>query len=188
MKITKTLALIALILFSVSIVAAAENLMTKKEVSYQVFPGDWNKKLLTDKNLGRFLDPDLDRATNKRKGLLADGKKEQRGVCYNYHWTKKDLRFVTIVVDLGKEYNLSKVNIVAFRNNEAYNPSFFDISVSSDNVKFTDAAKGTTWEKKGHYQRIAKANLTNIKCRYVKIKVGTSSTWINISEIEIFDK
>lgn len=188
MKITKTLALIALVLFSVSIVTAAENLMTKKEVSYQVFPGDWNKKLLTDKNLGRFLDPDLDRATNKRKGLLADGKKEQRGVCYNYHWTKKDLRFVTIVVDLGKEYNLSKVNIVAFRNNDAYNPSFFDISVSSDNVKFTDAAKGTTWEKKGHYQRIAKANLTNIKGRYVKIKVGTSSTWINISEIEIFDK
>ena len=130
MKTTKTIALIVLTILGVSIVTAAENLMTKKDVSYQVFPGDWNKKLINDKNLGKFLDPDLDRATNKRKGLLADGKKDQRAVCYNYHWTKKDLRFVTIVVDLGKEYNLSKVNIVAFRNNDAYNPSFFDISVS----------------------------------------------------------
>ena len=37
-------------------------------------------------------------------------------------------------------------------------------------------------------ERIAKAELSNIKGRYVKINVGTSSAWINISEIEIFDK
>lgn len=170
------------------VVCGAENLMKTAGVSYQVFPGDWNKKLQNDKNLGKFIDPDLDRVSGKRKGLLADGKTEQRGICYNYHWTLKNLRFVTIVVDLGKEQEISGLKLVAFQNNEAYKPSFFEVAASSDNVSYRDIAKGDQWETQKRYLRVAQVAVKDTKCRYLRIKIGTAVAWINISEIEVYGK
>ena len=119
---------------------------------------------------------------------LADGKTEQRGICYNYHWTLKDLRFVTIVVDLGKEQEISGLKLVAFQNNEAYKPSFFEVAASSDNVSYRDIAKGDQWETRKRYLRVAQVAAKDTKCRYLRIKIGTAVAWINISEIEVYGK
>ena len=174
-------------LFSLNL-CGAENLLTAAGASYTVFPGDWNKNLVNDKNLGKMIDPDFDRANEKRKGLLADGVTAQRAVCYNYHWTAKDQRFVTIVADLGKEYAVDSVRIVAFRNNEAYQPGNFEVAVSSDNIECKELAKGDAWVTKARYERIADVAASSVKCRYVRIKVWTCGSWINISEIGVFGK
>ena len=169
-------------------VAGAENLLAAPGASYTVFPGDWNKKLINDKNLGKYIDPDYDRATEKRRGLLTDGKTEQRAVCYNYHWTLKDQRFITIVADLGKESTIDNVQIVAFRNNDAYQPGKFEIAISNNNVEYTDLAKGDSWVVKKHYQCFADIPANGAKCRYIRIKVWTLGAWINISEIGVSGK
>ena len=166
----------------------AENLLSATGASYSVFPGDWNKNLVNDKNLGKMIDPDFDRATEKRKGMLADGVTAQRAVCYNYHWTAKDQRFVTIVADLGKKYAVDSVRIVAFRNNEAYQPGKFEVAVSSDNIEFKELAKGDNWGTRARYERFADVEASGAKCRYVRIKVWTCGSWINISEIGVFGK
>lgn len=177
-----------ILVFMAAALSGAENLMKAPGTSYMVFPGDWNKNLINDKNLGKMIDPDFDREKETRKGLLADGVTTQRGVCYNYHWTKKDLRFVTIVVDLGKECAIENVRIVAFRNNEAYQPGKFEVALSSDNIAYTELGKGDSWETKERYLQIADVASTGAKCRYVRIKVWTLGAWINISEIGITGK
>ena len=166
----------------------AENLLKAPGASYTVFPGDWNKNLINDKVLGKQIDPDFDREKDCRKGMLCDGVTSQRGVCYNYHWTAKDLRFVTIVADLGKECTIDNVQIVAFRNNDAYQPGKFEIAISNNNVEYTDLAKGDSWVVKKHYLCFADIPANGAKCRYIRIKVWTLGAWINIAEIGVSGK
>lgn len=174
--------------FMVMSVSGAENLLKAPGASYTVFPGDWNKNLINDKNLGKMIDPDFDRSAEKRKGMLCDGITSQRAVCYNYHWTVKDQRFLTIVVDLGKETAVDNVKIVAFRNNDSYQPGKYEVAVSSDNAAFTDLGKGDEWVTKARYLRIADVAASGAKCRYIRIKVWTLGAWLNISEIEVTGK
>ena len=168
---------------------AAENLM--KTAKYEVFPGNWYKALINDSNLGKGIDPDLDRTTNKRKGMLADGELFQRAVCYNYHGAAEAQRFVTVVVDLGKEYDVEKVTIGAMENNSGYKPGKYTAEISSDNLTFKPFASGEKWEKgqkNKNYTRSAEMTANAEKCRYVKVKVWTASTWLNLTEIGVYGK
>ena len=162
-----------------------------KPATYQVFPGNWYKALINDPNLGKGIDPDLDRATNKRKGMLTDNKIFQRAVCYNYHGTAEAQRFITVVVDLGKEFAVDKVTIGAVENNSGYKPGKYTVEISSDNMTFKPFASGEKWEKgqkDKNYTRVAEVTANAEKCRYVKVKVWAASTWLNLTEIGVCGK
>ena len=164
----------------------AENLT--KTATYEVFPGDWNKPLINDKNLGKHIDPDFDRTANKRKGMLTDGKVFQRAVCYNYHWTPQDKRFVTVVVDLGAPRDVAKVTIGVTQNNEGYAPDKYSVEVSNDNVAYTALGNGNTWNKKSYERHAEVVPGAAAKCRYVRVRVWAKSAWINLTEIGVFGK
>jgi len=170
-----------------ALLAGAENLMKNPEVTYKVFPGRWNSELLKSKTLGPNIDPDLDRATGKRKGLLADGKTFQRAVTYNYHRTPQDLCFVTIEVDLGKPRSLSEIRVMAVENNEMYHPAKIEVAGGPDNLNCKALGTSTEWTKKGYVLTAALKGEWK-DCRFLQIKVYTASSWINVSEIEVYDK
>lgn len=162
-----------------------------KPAGYQVFPGNWYKALLNDKTLGKGIDPDHDRTANKRKGMLTDGKIFQRAACYNYHGAIEAQRFITVVVDLGKEYAVDKVAISAVENNSGYKPGKYTVEVSSDNMVFKPFAEGDKWEKGAtdkHYTRVAEVTANPEKCRYVRVKVWAKAAWINLTEIGVYGK
>ena len=164
----------------------ADDLM--KTATYEVFPGNWNKALINDTNLGKHIDPDLDRTTNKRKGLLTDGKVFQRAVCYNYHWTPQDQRFVTVVVDLGAPRDVEKVTIGVTQNNDGYTPDKYSVETSNDNVAYTALGEGSTWNKKTYERHAEVVPAAAAKCRYIRVKVWAKSAWINLTEIGVSGK
>lgn len=182
----KTIIVAGMLSFA-ALLSGAENLMKKPEVSYKVFPGRWYQDLLKSKTLGPTIDPDLDRATNKRKGLLADGKTFQRAVVYNYHRTPQDLCFVTIEIDLGKPRSLSEIRVMAVENNEMYRPAKIEVAGGPDNLNCKALGTSTEWSKKGYVlTAVLKGDWKD--CRFLQIKVHCASSWINVSEIEVYDK
>ncbi len=184
-------ATVTAVLFScAALLQGAENLMQKPETVYEVFPGKWNRELLKSKTLGKLIDPDLDRATGKRKGLLADKKTFQQAVCYNYHRTPLELSFVTIEIDLGKPFTLGRIKVAAMENNNMYNPSKLEVSGSSDKVVFKELGSSAEWPKDPKNKYIRIANLTGEwkDCRFLRIRVYCNKSWINVTEIEVYDK
>ena len=170
-----------------AMLSGAENLMKNPEVSYKVFPGRWFQELLKDKKLGPTIDPDLDRATGKRKGLLTDGKTFQRAVVYNYHRTPQDQCFVTIEVDLGKPVTVAEIRVMAVENNDMYHPAKIEVAGGADNLKWTEFGTSAEWAKKGYVQTASLKGEWK-ECRFLQIKVYTSKSWINVSEIEVYGK
>ena len=176
-----------LLLMAGSIITGAENLMKKPETTYKVSPGNWHKGILSSKKLGSLIDRDLDAKTGKRKGMLADGKTFQQAVAYNYHNKPKEQRYLTVDVDLSKPVDLSSINVIAMENNNLHKPEIAEISVSTDNMIFRDTVTVKEWVKK-QYDRKAVFNKEWKQVRFVRIKVYCASTWINLTEVEIFAK
>lgn len=184
-------ATVSAVLFScAALLQGAENLMLKPETVYEVFPGQWNKDILKSKTLGKLIDADLDRATGKRKGLLADKKTFQSAVCYNYHRTPLELSFVTIEIDLGKPFTLGQIKVMAMENNNLYNPAKLEVFGSTDKVAFKELGSSVDWPKdpKNKYIRIATLTGEWKDCRFLRIRVYCDKTWINVTEIEVYDK
>lgn len=179
--------LLAAGLFSLAaLLSGAENLMKDPAVSYKVFPGSWNRKLLQGK-LGLTLDPDLDLKTGTRKGLLTDGKTFQRAVVYNYHRAAREFCFVTIEVDLGKPRTLSEIRVMAVENNSLYRPAKIEISGGPGNLVCEPLGSSTEWKKK-QYVRTAAITGSWSGCRFLRIRVYSAAGWINVSEIEVYGK
>ena len=184
-------ATVTAVLFSAAaLLQGAENLMQKPETVYEVFPGQWNKSIQNSKTLGNLIDADLDRATGKRKGLLADKKTFQKAVCYNYHRTPLELSFVTIEIDLGKPFTLGQIKVTAMENNGMYTPSKVEVSGSADKVSFRELGSSTEWPKDPKNKYIMTATLSGEwkDCRFLRIKVFCEKSWINVTEIEVYDK
>ena len=51
-----------------------------------------------------------------------------------------------------------------------------------------ELAKGDNWGTRARYECFADVEASGAKCRYVRIKVWTCGSWINISEIGVFGK
>ena len=184
-------ATVTAVLFScAALLQGAENLMQKPETVYEVFPGQWNKSIQKSKTLGNLIDADLDRATGKRKGLLADKKTFQKAVCYNYHRTPLEFSFVTIEIDLGKTFTLGQIKVTAMENNGMYTPSKVVVSGSADKVTFRELGSSTEWPKDPKNKYIMTATLSGEwkDCRFLRIKVFCEKSWINVTEIEVYDK
>jgi hypothetical protein len=182
-------ATVTAVLFSAAaLLQGAENLMQKPETVYEVFPGQWNKSLLKSEKF--VIDPDLDRATGKRKGMLADKKTFQKAVCYNYHRTPLELSFVTIEIDLGKPFTLGQIKVAATENNSMYTPSKVVVSGSADKVTFRELGSSAEWTKDPKNKYVLTASLSGEwkDCRFLRIKVFCEKSWINITEIEVYDK
>ncbi|MBQ9336057.1 MAG: discoidin domain-containing protein [Lentisphaeria bacterium] len=185
----KTALIVGAVLAASTLLQGAENLMKKPETTYKVDPGTWNEAAGKSEKLARLVDPDLDRETGKRKGLLADGKAFQQGVAYNYANVKKEKSFVTIDVDLSKPQELSEIKVKVTVNNNIWNPDKVEILGSADGKEFKPLASGAEWAKgENVYVKSADFKGEWKDCRYVRIKVFTPSSWINVTEIEIYDK
>lgn len=176
-----------LLILSVCMLTAAENLMKKPETTYKVSPGNWHKGILSSKKLGNLIDRDLDTATGKRKGMLSDGKTFQQAVAYNYHNKPKEQRYLTVDIDLGKPVDLSSINVIVMENNNLHKPEKAEITVSTDNMIFRDTVTVKDWVKK-QYDRKAVFSKEWKQVRFVRVKVYCASTWINLTEVEIFAK
>ena len=185
----KSAMIVAAVLSAVTLLNGAENLMKKPETTYKVDPGTWNESAGKSKTLARLVDPDLDRETGKRKGLLADGKGFQQGVAYNYANVKKENSFVTIDVDLSKPQTLSEIKVKVTVNNNIWNPDKVEILGSADGKEFKPLASGAEWVKgENVYVKVADFKGEWKDCRFVRFKVYTPSSWINVTELEIYDK
>lgn len=181
--------IVAAVLSAVTLLNGAENLMKKPETTYKVDPGTWNEAAGKSEKLAKLIDRDLDRETGKRKGLLADGKAFQQGVAYNYANVKKEKSFVTIDIDLSKPQELSEIKVKVTENNNIWRPDKVEILGSADGKEFQPLASGAEWVKgENIYVKVAGFKGEWKDCRFVRVKVYTPSSWINVTEIEIYDK
>ncbi|MBR2425219.1 MAG: hypothetical protein IKB16_00615 [Lentisphaeria bacterium] len=183
MKITT----ITAVLFASIVICGAENLMKQKTTTYKVSPGSWYKGILKSKQLGKLIDRDLDMTSGKRKGMLSDGKTFQQAVAYNYHNIPKEKRFLTVDIDLGKAVDLDTINVIVMENNNMHKPSHVEVSFSQDNMVFRNPATCKEWIKK-QYDRKAVLKGDWKQSRFVRIKIYAASTWLNLTEVEIFAK
>ena len=171
---------------ALSLSVSAENLARLPETTYRVYPGQWNRKCLESKTLSKLIRTDVDPATGKGLGKLADGDNSKSAVCYNYHNTPEPKRVLTVEFDLGKPCVVSLVRLWAFRNNNMYDPAEVTFSGSADRLVWKELGKRVKSEipfKNYKFNAFVTGNWGNL--RYIRIAVLAENTWLNLTEVEI---
>jgi len=163
-----------------------ENLALAPEVSYQVYPGNWQRSLLTDKSLGGLIDNDWDRESGQRKNMLVNGKTLESAIRYNYHSALAAERFMVIEFDLGKPAAVQELKIFAFRNNSLYEMRKVQLESSSDHFVFKQNG-AVDLEQIQLEKNIYRAELRPLdsNMRVLRLYVWGRS-WINVTEVEIW--
>lgn len=167
-------------------IGGGAELVSAPGVGLRVFPGNWNKRCLKDKNLSKIIRTGFDPATGKSDGRLTDGDPRRSAVAYNYHGIPVKQRVLTVEVDLGKLCRVDQVKLNAFRNNGLYEVA---------KVTFSGSADGLIWRQLGVreksdlklknflYTAALKGDFPGI--RYVRFSVLSGDTWINITEVSV---
>ena len=154
--------------------------------SYRVFPGEWNRRCLKDKNLSKLIKTGLDEKSGKYDGKLTDGDIRKSAVNYNYHGIPQKQRVLTVEFDLGKVCDITGLKL-----NASYNNSLYKV----EKVIFSGSSDGLTWKKLGECQN-DELKLKNYlytidlqgkwqNIRYLRFSVTSGNSWINLTEITI---
>ena len=165
-------------------IVSAGNLISAPETELRIFPGNWNKRCLRDPKLSKLIRNGTDPVSGKCDGKLSDGDLRRSALAYNYHGIPEKQRTLIIEADLGRIFELDKIQLNAFRNNNLY---------AIKKVVFYGSRDGLTWQTLGEisdkelvlknflYTAAVKRKYSGI--RYIRFQVVSDDTWINITEI-----
>ena len=175
-----------LIGISTSVMAAPVNHARSEGVSYKVIPGNWNKAVMSTP-LAEYIDKDLNKETNTRKGMLIDGVFFQPGaVRYNYKNQDWNQNKISVEMDLGKERKVIAIKLFTLRANNLYDVKKVLFEGSEDGVEFDKIAELKEESIKLNKNIFeAEADAKGKNYRIVKITAWTSS-WIDLAEVEVW--
>ena len=178
--------LLSFFVLTAATVLHAVEISSAPETTFRIFPGNWNKRCLKDKNLSKLIRFGIDPVSGKSDGKLSDKDPRRSAVSFNYHGIPLKQRVLTIEADLGKKKNISRLQLNAFRNNDLY-----DIK----EVIFYGSTDGLVWQHLGecsgnalklkNYLYTAKLNGSWQNLSRIRFSVISGNTWINITEISI---